>query len=617
MTDVGDISVRIKVETAQLKQSLNEANKQIKKFGQENTRQLGSMTTAFKAIGAAMAAAFARSAIGGIKEAADALEEITLQAAQLGLTTKAFQELTVAARLLDVSQESLTTHLAIFSRNLGQARSGVGPLVEQMGKLNPHLQTALQHSTSLDEALMILSQGFASTASAQDKAALSMAAFGRGGAEMTRLMGSGLASVRAEAEKLDQVFTKAELKIGAELSDTFTNAGASIKTNLYRTLLDLAPAITSLVNSVKDLVQLIRDLGEGLGVFAMSFGSQIKRVKGDIDSLDTQLAKLIKSRDELINAENSGNETWLNKLLGARVNFEEQIATKLTKRAELEKQLLEIQQQQMGQGFADSTHIEKPVPKAHAVGPSKEDYEAALKELQGFHAEALRATEKFSEAVKVEYEDQLKHLKEQLDKGLINQQQFEAARADLAKINAKKMKEAYEEENKVFVDGLNTIGSALESEFSNFLETGKFSIKDFVQSALKDLAKLMVKLALLNTIKGIGGLGNLSGLLGFSEGGEFNAGKPIMVGEKGPEIMVPGKGGTVIPNHQLSGGGGSNVRVNIINNSGAPVQERRSNQGGVNVVEFIIGKVKEQMASGSFDPVLTGRYNLNPALTRR
>jgi hypothetical protein len=41
-----------------------------------------------------------------------------------------------------------------------------------------------------------------------------------------------------------------------------------------------------------------------------------------------------------------------------------------------------------------------------------------------------------------------------------------------------------------------------------------------------------------------------------SIGGPVAAGKPYMVGERGPELIVPTNSGNVIPNNQLSGGGG-------------------------------------------------------------
>lgn len=38
-------------------------------------------------------------------------------------------------------------------------------------------------------------------------------------------------------------------------------------------------------------------------------------------------------------------------------------------------------------------------------------------------------------------------------------------------------------------------------------------------------------------------------------GGSVAAGRPYIVGERGPELMVPGQSGTIVPNHMLGGGG--------------------------------------------------------------
>lgn len=55
----------------------------------------------------------------------------------------------------------------------------------------------------------------------------------------------------------------------------------------------------------------------------------------------------------------------------------------------------------------------------------------------------------------------------------------------------------------------------------------------------------------------IGGAGRAVGrfLTGRQSGGPIRAGQPYMVGEKGPEMVVPNQSGTVIPNHKLPSSG--------------------------------------------------------------
>ncbi|HVU27062.1 MAG TPA: hypothetical protein VHG71_04920, partial [Verrucomicrobiae bacterium] len=57
------------------------------------------------------------------------------------------------------------------------------------------------------------------------------------------------------------------------------------------------------------------------------------------------------------------------------------------------------------------------------------------------------------------------------------------------------------------------------------------------------------------------------GLSGRASGGPVSSGMPYIVGEKGHELFVPDRDGTIIPNHQLQsymggGGGGGGISKN-------------------------------------------------------
>lgn len=55
---------------------------------------------------------------------------------------------------------------------------------------------------------------------------------------------------------------------------------------------------------------------------------------------------------------------------------------------------------------------------------------------------------------------------------------------------------------------------------------------------------------------------------GFADGGRPPVGKAALVGERGPELFVPSRAGTIVPNHAI---GGSNIVVNV-DASGSSVQ---------------------------------------------
>ena len=59
-------------------------------------------------------------------------------------------------------------------------------------------------------------------------------------------------------------------------------------------------------------------------------------------------------------------------------------------------------------------------------------------------------------------------------------------------------------------------------------------------------------------------------LIGRASGGSVSAGTPYMVGERGPELMVPGQSGTIVPNRNV--GAGPTINVNFNGVVGDPVE---------------------------------------------
>ena len=49
----------------------------------------------------------------------------------------------------------------------------------------------------------------------------------------------------------------------------------------------------------------------------------------------------------------------------------------------------------------------------------------------------------------------------------------------------------------------------------------------------------------------------------FASGGAVSKGKPVVVGERGPELFVPNQTGQITQNARGTGGGSTNVNFNI------------------------------------------------------
>ena len=77
-------------------------------------------------------------------------------------------------------------------------------------------------------------------------------------------------------------------------------------------------------------------------------------------------------------------------------------------------------------------------------------------------------------------------------------------------------------------------------------------LSDIGRQLLSTVGRILINSA-INSAAGPGGLFGAEGLPGFrAEGGPINAGMPYIVGEKGPELVIPGAAGTVIPNDAFS-----------------------------------------------------------------
>lgn len=132
-------------------------------------------------------------------------------------------------------------------------------------------------------------------------------------------------------------------------------------------------------------------------------------------------------------------------------------------------------------------------------------------------------------------------------------------------------------------NAFTSMTSSMESALDNFVETGKLNFGELARSIIGDLIKIQLKAQALSMFKGLsslfgfGGGGDAgmftgsTGAIGGSihigakaEGGNVYGNMPYLVGEKGPELMIPKGNGTIIPNNQLGSmmGGGPQIVYN-------------------------------------------------------
>jgi hypothetical protein len=98
----------------------------------------------------------------------------------------------------------------------------------------------------------------------------------------------------------------------------------------------------------------------------------------------------------------------------------------------------------------------------------------------------------------------------------------------------------------------DSIRGGLEAGFQDGIPGVMQYLAQALQQTILDSVARSLTDAFMGQVSGSGIGAAVAGLFGFrAAGGSVSRGRPYIVGEKGPELMVPGASGTVIPNNAL------------------------------------------------------------------
>jgi len=273
------------------------------------------------------------------------------------------------------------------------------------------------------------------------------------------------------------------------------------------------------------------------------------------------------------------------KALTAQVNAQKQLDAKIIESSEIEKSMSNITGA-LHRKLTEDTKLQTETLKdqrdillANSVIEQKiiqdninlrKQEEAEILKVQSLFGDQSRLDEtqiaeqkKLTDAIHAEY-DKRKQDSAQAEKD--NQASMTTAAEGINLAIAKISREAKNpaEMASAAVDVMfNDMNKALD----NFVTTGKGSFKEFADSIILDFVKIEMKEQVIALFKGVSGasgggagmgnffsnlIGGAKSLFGLAEGGTVPTNGPVLVGEKGPEILTGAKGLNVIPNSQIS-----------------------------------------------------------------
>ena len=187
---------------------------------------------------------------------------------------------------------------------------------------------------------------------------------------------------------------------------------------------------------------------------------------------------------------------------------------------------------------------------------------------------------------------------------------------NMAQRGAQAIGDAFSSSFQGIITGTQSVQEALASFFQNVA-------KSFIDMATEIIAQMVIMYAFKQLLglfgggaTGIGSVGNFSGafnggaasfnagsfgmdlLPGRAKGGPVSSGQMYMVGERGPELFVPGRSGTIVPNDKM-GGGSTNVVVNVdAKGSSVAGDEQGANQLGRVISAAVQSELIKQQRPG-------------------
>ena len=583
-------------------------NLKIKISAIDKTRQaFNRVKNGMKSVGKAAAkvglavAAIGVAFVAAGKKVINFADDIAKQSRQIDISTKAFQEMRLAADLAGVSEESFAGALAKLGKNIGEFRLGTGTLMTFLDKLGDEsFANLLKQTTDTEQAFKLFIKRMDQATSSQQKLALANAAFGRGVGQAL----SGMTFVELEkgielAQKFGTAIDDKLLKKAEAMKDAFTVAAAVFKKQFFTEMLKV-------MNSI-DLKQFATDMAAIAVSFvsaAKSLGKFFGIIKDNPSEVRTKmLAELQRARLAELNGlvaydlARADNNNYLASRIFDRIDQSRKLI------AELERRLFKLPVFKgppitvtdegplpgLSDGPNEETKFSKILNKLYAYKEGISLTSKGLKDLNAVQFSSAEAMEIYVEKLKTAARVQ-KFINDLRSTDLSISKEFEAkliseAQAiDTLNRSLKKKKELlqpgpiqqYIDSTKdlktsleeLAVQGANAVTDSLIGMMNGTTRAAD-AFKSMALSIVASMQKMIIKKLILDRVMGfissaIGSMGGTTDEKPRATGGPVSAGKPYLIGERGPELMVPGRSGTIVPNNALGGGGAViNQTINI------------------------------------------------------
>lgn len=282
MANAGDLVVRLGLNSNPLTTGLTKASEGVKGFADSATTWLNPVTATFT--GMAAAAAATGLSIFGISQRIETLAGVVDKANQTGLSAEFIQQLGFAADQSGVSVDGLIGGLDKMTVSLGKAELNseeTAKNLEQIGLTSKELS-----GLKPEDQFLAIADAIAKLPTVAEKAAATVAIFGKSASEMAPLLGEGEKGIRSlmeEAKNLKIGISTEDLQSIAKADDAMARMKSSLSSVVSNIAVGLAPVFEQISNSLTAILPQIAEMAKSLsGVLAEAMKTVGDMVDADV-----------------------------------------------------------------------------------------------------------------------------------------------------------------------------------------------------------------------------------------------------------------------------------------------------------------------------------------------
>lgn len=534
-----------------------------------------------------------------VKKSMDATDSMAKVSRSIGISVTELQRLRHAASIGGLEAKSLDKAMQKLAINISDVASGTGIAKEAFDRYGISSTNIDGSTRSVTDVLGQAATALETMTNETDRASFVYDLFGARGAKVINMLKDGkdaMEAMKKEADELGLVMSL-ELIEGVEnANDSIARLSDYLGNVFHRVVASIAPIIESASEAVRSFVEMKINKQGGITAFSKNIAITILEAASAIVTASTSMlnsigriangaGRSIQKVLEFLPASLGGLKTLESielKLLDIAIQRENLLVNGKSNRA-LKERLKSLDAQELVQTrlIESGNYLEsiEPFKNFNTNGAILEINELLMKMKEvNIASDEVKEASKSSEmtnAFHLEYDLAFAHQRkmgelrqdylgrEKADRSAAYGVAFEQQRMSSRRLENFRRKDAddLKEESR---GALASLSSHYKAAFAI---NKAFAVKDALINTYNGVAKAMnnpfplnLGFAAVALANGMAQVAAIRSTQYRANGGPMSAGSPYIVGERGPELIVPNQAANVVPNDQLGGG---NFTINI------------------------------------------------------